>query len=140
MRKLSFVSITLVWLTALMISAQASGPARETIVLTRDNQFREAGWTASGVFTDSGSWTADRFNGDAPNAPTAQVLTTQVSSIGTFSIQFQIVIANNHNQNTWEIIDGTAGFATLHGRGTWTIEDEIDGSRRYILLGEAHFS
>ena len=56
MRRIS-APLGAVLLVALMAGPAAASPGTgETIVLMRDSQFNEIGWSATGMFHDSGSW------------------------------------------------------------------------------------
>jgi hypothetical protein len=80
------------------------------------------GWSSSGAFSDSGSWTSDFVNGSFPSPTTAAFhrTTTEVGAGGTFhmTIDFTITVVGPASA-TWVIPrTGTDGYAALTGQGT----------------------
>jgi hypothetical protein len=131
---------------ALAAPAAASSPTNETIVLLRDSQSNEIGWSASGTFSDAGSWTSDfRRSGALPSPVAFETVlkTTETSSVGTFRIEFQghlNVPAGQDFGGTWVITDGSGGYAGLYGGGTWSVADDPNtGNGIFTLVGAVHF-
>ena len=134
---------------ALGLAAQpalASTPASEMFVLLRAADGSEFGWSATGVFSDAGGWTSDfRRSGALPSPVAFQTIlkTTEFGSTGTFGIAFEGHVnapAGHDFGGTWSVGDGTDGYATLHGTGTWTVAIDSDtGIRTFTLSGDVHF-
>jgi hypothetical protein len=122
------------------LAGQAGATQRSTvqIVLLRDANGREAGWSSTGAFTDAGTWTTDNINPDALGQA-FEVTTTQTSAAGTFTVNFEAVFANQHNQRHWHVTSGTGAYSTLQAGGTWIVETTTDGGRKFTLDGTAHF-
>jgi hypothetical protein len=126
--------------------AGASPSSSERIVLLRDSSGSEIGWSASGVFADSGSWTSDfRVFGAIPSPVDFQTMvkTTETSSLGSFRMTFEAqfnAIANPSFGGTWSITPGTGAYATLHGTGTWSERDDpVTGDGVFTCVGDVHF-
>jgi hypothetical protein len=134
-------------LTVLVAPASASSPVSETIVLVRDAQNVEAGWSASGTFSDQGSWTTDRgVCGGCVQSPVVgalSLITTQTGANGsTFTLQFHWIF-NAFGlplPQSWSVLSGTGDYATLRGGGDFTVADQPDGSRVFTLTGQVHFN
>ena len=146
MRRLSVLLGAGTLLIALAAPAAASSPTSTTIVLVRDGQFNEIGWSATGSFSDSGSWTSDfRHSGALPSPVAFQTIlkTTETSALGTFRIEFQghfNLPAGHDFGGTWVITQGTGAYAALHGGGTWSEADDANtGNLVFTLVGAVHF-
>jgi hypothetical protein len=143
---LSVAAAMLASFAMLAAPAGATTPSAETIVLLRDSSGSEIGWSASGAFADSGSWTTDFLVfGALPSPPDFQnvVKTTQTSSTGSFGMNFQgqfNVLVSPTLSGTWSISLGTGAYATLRGTGTWSRSvDPLTGNPLFTCLGEVHF-
>src|SRR6266849_5553909 len=148
MRKLVMTLTTLSLLVgpaALASPAAAAPPAKERIVLTRDQNLQPSGWSAKGVFTDSGTWTPDHgFFAGAEASPTGKVhlLATETGGDGsTFTMKFEGIFDPQTGAfgGTWSIVSGTADYARLQGRGAWERSVAADGSFAYTCKGRVHF-
>jgi hypothetical protein len=111
-----------------------------TITLTRLPDFTEAGWSASGAFTDGGSWTTPKHvEISSPVAfIVAAVWTTQVGANGTFDLAFQGRVGTPAGLpfgGTWQLAEGTGAYAGLHGGGTWTEADDASGNHIFTVVG-----
>jgi hypothetical protein len=127
-------------------SAAATTSSHETFVLLRSADGSEAGWSASGLFTDAGSWTSDFRRSGALPSPVAfetMLKTTETSSLGTFQIDFQghfNAAAGHDFGGTWQVGHGTGAYATLKGTGTWSVAVDSDtGVRTFTCTGMVHF-
>ena len=116
-------------------------------MLLRDSGGNPIGWSASGTFADSGSWT-DPFaavGGALPQTPVfeIEIKTVETGSAGTFDMEFQghfNDITKPNLSGTWKISKGTGAYATLRGYGTWSRAiDPITGVRTYTCPGLVHF-
>ena len=146
---------SIIVLAAFLAALAVAGPAgattstAETIVLQRDSAGTPIGWSASGTFTDSGSWT-DPFGvgaGCIAQTPVCNIelKTVETGSAGTFQMEFQVhlnVVTNpTFFGGTWMISQGTGAYATLAGTGTWSrAVDPNTGVRTYTCLGLVHFN
>ena len=148
MRKLAGTLMALSLLAgpvALAGPAAAATPANETIVLTRDQNLNPSGWSATGLFTDSGPWTSDQGHFSASRSPktgTVHLLTTEIGADGsTFRMKFEGGIDPNTGAfaGTWTIVSGTGDYANLHGGGTWERSFATDGSFVFTCPGRVHF-
>jgi hypothetical protein len=137
------IAAVFVALAALIVgSALASTGSSETLVLTRDPNLAEIGWTATGAFNDSGSWTTDfsAFSRGPVFAGTTKTTETNAAQTGSFRILFQIEGLPNTFQGNWKIVDGTGVYANLHGAGTWSeADDTATGNHVFTLTGRVHF-
>ena len=119
MRRLSVLFGAAMLLIALAAPVAASSPTNATIILVRDSQFNEIGWSATGSFSDSGSWTSDfRRSGALPSPVAFQTIlkTTETSALGTFRIEFQghfNLPAGHDFGGTWVITQGTGAYAAI---------------------------
>jgi len=120
----------------------------ETIVLQRDSATNPIGWTASGAFADSGSWTDPfaAFGGCLDQTPVCEGLlkTVETSASGTFQIVFQVhfnAITNPSLSGTWKISQGSGAYSTLAGTGTWSrSSDPSTGVLTFTCIGSVHFN
>jgi hypothetical protein len=122
--------------------AAATPPTNETFLLHRDlSNFAEVGWSAEGpTFFDSGEWTSD---GAAFGDGHITLFTTETGSAGSFRLLFQgLEKPNRPFSGNWQIIDGTGAYATLHGRGKWTVDVPAPPNtvETFTLTGEVHFN
>ena len=146
MRSLSAACAMVVALGLAAQPALASTPGTETFVLLRAADGSEFGWSASGQFSDAGAWTSDfRRSGALPSPVAFQTVlkTTETSSAGSFGLAFQGHVnapAGHDFGGTWSVGDGTGGYATLQGTGTWTLSVDFNtGIRTFTLTGDVHF-
>jgi hypothetical protein len=140
----TLAAVTLI--VTLAVPAAASTPTNETIVLLRDSQSQEIGWSASGTFTDAGSWTSDFRRSGALPSPVAfetMLKTTETSSFGTFRLEFQghfNAPAGHDFGGTWVLSGGTGAYVGIHGVGTWSVApDPGTGGARFTLVGAVQF-
>ena len=151
MRKvITFVAVLVTFLAVLApaMSANATGGTAETIVLLRNGETDPIGWSASGTFTDSGSWTDPfaRAGGiPSPNVFQLEIKTVQTNRGGTgsFWLNFQghlNLTTGRDFGGTWTISQGSGPYAGLHGHGTWSLAiDPISGFRMITCVGLVHF-
>jgi Protein of unknown function (DUF3224) len=148
MRHLRALGLATVLVASVMVlgsPAAASPGASETIVLLRNAQGVESGWSASGVFSDAGSWTTNLgicgACAPSPVVGALYLLATQTGSNGTFTLQFQYVFDafGIALPQQWSVVSGTGGYATLRGRGEFSVTTSTDGSRAFTLTGQVHF-
>ena len=145
MRTLRLAFAALGLLSALVVLAApvgASVSASETILLKRDANRVEIGWSASGAFTDAGSWTSDfaAFGGGPSPVFAGTIKTTETSTSGSFQMKFQIHGDGGKDFNgTWTISSGTGAYANLEGGGTWTHVDLPNGDGLFTCIGQVHF-
>ena len=145
-------TLALVCLTALAFAsggtplASAMSPrAAEHITLYRSVPFGPpAGWTATGVVSDSGSWADVGSHGggsDTSAAGTFQETTVQTSSVGTFTMRFEFVgTGSGGSIARWQIVGGTGAYAHLSGNGTWDLTFLPDGRLRIDCPGQVRLS
>jgi hypothetical protein len=142
----AIASLTVAAVLAMLIAvptAARSGTA-VTIILTRAPDFTEAGWSASGAFTDEGEWTTGKaVEIESPVAfIVAAVWTTQVGDNGTFEMTFQGregTPAGHPFGGTWQFTRGTGAYAGLHGGGTWSEADDLaTGEHVFTVIGSVH--
>lgn len=126
------------------LAGSGTPPSDETMVLIQDaTTFATLGWSASGTFTDSGSWTVDRIVFGAPNTSLlGDVEDTHIGANGTFKLAF-------HGGSTpvgsvaasWRMYDGTGAYARVVGEGTWTQAfDQANNHLIFTLVGRVHSS
>jgi hypothetical protein len=124
--------VTLVSIAVMASPTGATPPTSETITLVRAYPGGPPdGWFASGtVFSDSGSWTDDRFVGGGPSPVefAGHFFETATSQTGD-TIKLRYVLSSNavQEQDLCEIVGGTGKYAKLHGQGTWTLEFPTTG-------------
>lgn len=91
-----------------------------------------AGWFASGVFTDGGSWTSDRIVGSyaSPGTSAFHRNTTETGSAGTFHLTMNYTITViGLAASSWSIQpNGTGAYASLTGHGTCAPSLAPDGT------------
>jgi hypothetical protein len=128
-------------------TANATVPSAVQIELLRNGTpgFEATTWSATGAFTDAGTWTIDQFIcGACPSPVTGapQFDTTETSSSGTFEmrLQAQFDLVQPHEQSLWEIVGGTGAYTNLRGHGTYSVTIDANGVRHIICVGEVHFS
>jgi hypothetical protein len=145
MRKLKalLLAAALLALAAVLAAPVGASPsATETIVLMRNGDLNEVGWSASGAFGDSGSWTTDFLEIGGGQSPTAagMLKTTETGANGTFEMIFQLTGIPTVFGGTWQITDGTGAYADLHGKGTWIHStDPVTGNSIFTCTGTVHF-
>lgn len=101
-----------------------------------------AGWFASGVFTDGGSWTSDRVVGSFASPVTAAFHrdTTETGSDGTFhlTINFTRTVIGLA-ATSWSIQPkGTGAYASLTGNGTCAPSVASDGTFHVTCAGNVN--
>ena len=135
----ALVAASLVASALLATSAGATAGASETILLKRDANRAEIGWSAAGAFTDAGSWTTDfvAFGGGPSHVFAGTVKTTEAGAQGSFQINFQIHGDGGKDfSGTWQIAKGTGAYANLSGGGTWTHADLPNGDGLFTCTGQ----
>jgi hypothetical protein len=137
---------TILIVAASVAPVAASVPSAEVIVLQRNGDLAEIGWTATGLFADAGSWTSDfRIFGALPSpvAFATELKTTETGSAGTFRMEFQGHVAAPTGRpfsGTWMISGGTGAYSTLRGSGSWTLAvDAATGVLTFTCPGKVHF-
>jgi hypothetical protein len=115
------------------------------LTLLRDATRATAGWSATGLFTDSGSWT-DPFAAagglPSPVVFELEIKTIETSATGTFHMNFQghgNLVTGRDFSGTWTITPGTGAYSRLHGSGTWTIAADANDGRIITARGVVHF-
>ena len=112
--------------------AQASTPAPLTISVHRDGGDT---WSASGAFSDSGSFVEDP-SFFAGQSLTFHVVRTFIGAEGTFSARGDVRITTTDDPNVlavkgaWAVLRGTGAYENLHGAGT--IAESFDTSTGVI--------
>jgi hypothetical protein len=124
--------------------AQATTPQTVTITLLRNGPPDRApvGWSSTGAFTDSGSWTIDRFICGACPAPIEGAFnfeTSETGTGGTFQMRILLEFNQSQEQDLWEITGGTGAYTGLRGHGTWTLFIDDAGVRHIVCTGEVNF-
>jgi hypothetical protein len=66
---LAWISVAALAATLVAVPAIAKSGTPLTIILTRAPDFTEAGWSASGAFTDAGAWTTDKVSRRRARSP-----------------------------------------------------------------------
>ena len=151
-RVLGFAVTALVVLVLPLPLAQAaSASQRDGVTIETQKPFGPSPGTfsASGAFSDSGTFANTRIVFSAVGAPTFGVthLTALFEgSLGTFTLSANIketltadpnVLADN---GTWVIVDGTGAYTKLHGQGEVTgTADDNQGLINRTYAGTAHF-
>lgn len=126
--------LALVGVGALVGPVGATPSTGETFVLLEDT------WSASGKFSDSGSWTVDRrvFGGNPKVFVIGQLETAHTGANGTFRIRWEGLEIKGIFSGTWQIMpgQGTRDYAKLRGQGTW-VYDPAAGV--FTCPGQVHF-
>ena len=120
---------------------RATVSTSQTILLERNANRAEIGWSASGTFVDAGSWTTDfaAFGGGRSPVFAGTVKTTETSAYGSFQMLFQIHGDGGKDfAGTWQITNGTGSYAGLKGGGTWTHTDLANGDGLFTCTGQVH--
>jgi hypothetical protein len=144
-RTLALVAMSLGLLVAaggVALADPGTPPTDETMVLVQDaSTFATLGWSATGTFTDSGSWTVDRIVfGSDKTALFGDVEDTHVGANGTFKLSF-------HGGTTpvgsvaasWRMYGGTGAYTGVVGVGTWTQAfDQANNRLIFTLTGHVH--
>ena len=144
MKKLGAGVASLMLVVSLVILAAPVGAtpgSSETIVLKRSGDLTEIGWSASGAFTDAGSWTSDflAFGQGPIFAGTIKTTETNANRTGRFRILFDVQGLPNTFQGNWKIVDATGIYAGLHGEGKWSeADDPGNGDHVFTLKGFVH--
>ena len=100
-RLIVFLAVTGTMLPVLMVGlaspATATIRTNETFVLHRDSAGNTVDWSASGTFTDSGTWTDPflLFAGCQDQTPVCEIelMTVETGSAGTFQMPGVSIIA-----------------------------------------------
>ena len=107
----------------------ATTPSTETITITREKPGGvPAGWTASGLFSDSGTnpgWTEGKFICGACPSPVAFAgifyeTATSDATGDTINLRYVIAASPPNESDLCFIEGGTGGYANLRGQGTFT--------------------
>ena len=141
--KALLLATALLALAAVLAAPVGATPSStETIVLMRNGDLNEVGWSASGAFADSGSWTTNFLEIGGGRSPTAagMLKTTETGANGTFEMIFQLTGIPTVFGGTWQITDGTGAYTDLHGNGTWIHStDAVTGNGIFTCTGTVHF-
>ena len=105
--------------TLLATTAVAGTPAAEVMTLRQSDHT----WTATGAFSDSGSWaTYRRALGGLPS-PVAGAFTlfiTLTGAEGTVDLRLFVQVSPVGENDLCTVTAGTGAYSAIAGHGTWT--------------------